>query len=72
MLRPILAIALGFILMLAGPVVGSLTSAQEPSGLIIALAVILDAAGLLILIVGLRALRVVREHRASERDSADS
>ena len=72
MLRPILAIALGFLLMLAGPVVGSLTSAQELSGLIIALAVILDAAGLLILIVGLRSLRVVREYRASERDSADS
>jgi len=72
MLRPILAIALGFLLMLAGPVVGSLTSAQEPRGLIIALAVILDAAGLLILIVGLRSLRVVREYRASERDSADS
>lgn len=72
MFRPILAIALGFLLMLAGPVVGSLTSTQEPSGLIIALAVILDAAGLFILIVGLRSLRVVREYRASERDSADS
>jgi len=72
MFRPIAAVALGFILLLLGPLVASMIVPGRPDGWLIAIAVALEGAGLFLLFIGLEAVRVVREYRASERDSADS